>query len=235
MTEQVGTPRGALVAISDMLDSCVKLEPGQEVLIVADINGLHGGDSLVDQEAISWIQSGVQARGANASVLWIDARQEADAWRIPPVALAAMAGCDMVINNAFFDLPTTELADFRAYFKEKNFKMLRNFASTAPLLCSAWAQTPYELVSKIRYQASLAFKAGASLCLTDPMARIWKGPFKADQDRGDPWGRPLFHAPGATRQYVPLAGIGAHTRPAAGCCRGLHLRERLSWWSRYMA
>jgi len=33
--------------------------------------------------------------------------------------------------------------------------MVRNFATTAPLLCSAWARTPHELVSEIRYQAAV--------------------------------------------------------------------------------
>jgi hypothetical protein len=235
MADEAGTPRGALIAISDMLDGCVKLEPGQEVLIVADINGLHGGDSLVDEEAISWIQSGVQARGANASVLWIDARQDADAWRIPPVALAAMAGCDMVINNAFFDLPTTELADFRAYFKEKNFKMLRNFASTAPLLCSAWAQTPYELVSEIRYQASLAFKAGAALYLTDHNGTHVEGTVREPtKTEGIPGGDPYSTRRGPHDNMYPWPEW-VHTPVQLQHVTGVYIFESmLSWWSRYI-
>jgi hypothetical protein len=41
-------PTGALTAISDMLDCCAKIQAGQEVLILAETNGLYGGDSLVD-------------------------------------------------------------------------------------------------------------------------------------------------------------------------------------------
>jgi hypothetical protein len=63
MTGQAGTPMGALTAISDMLDDCIHLQPRQEVLIVADINGLYGGDSVVDQEAISWM-AGRETGGA---------------------------------------------------------------------------------------------------------------------------------------------------------------------------
>ena len=125
-----------------MLDDCVELEPGEEVLIVADINGLHGGDSLVDQEAISWIQSGVQAT-RRQRLGPVDRREtRGRCLADPQVATAAMAGCDVVINNAFFDLPTTELAGFRAFFKEKTSRCCAISRRTAPLLCSAWAQTP---------------------------------------------------------------------------------------------
>jgi len=52
-----------------MLDNCAKIQPGQEVLILAYLDGLYGGDNFVDKEAISWIQTAVQFRGAKASVL----------------------------------------------------------------------------------------------------------------------------------------------------------------------
>jgi len=42
------------------------------VLLLAHVDGLHGEDNLVDEIAISWIQSAIHQRGANASVLWID-------------------------------------------------------------------------------------------------------------------------------------------------------------------
>ena len=72
MTAQQGIPKGAAVAINDLLDHCAKIQAGQEVLLLAHIDGLYGGDNLVDEEAISWIQTAIQLRGANASVLWID-------------------------------------------------------------------------------------------------------------------------------------------------------------------
>ena len=61
-------PADAAVAINDMLDCCAVVKPGQNVLILAAIDGLHGGRNLVDEQTIAWIQSGVQARGAHPTV-----------------------------------------------------------------------------------------------------------------------------------------------------------------------
>ena len=99
MTNQIGTPKGALIAIGDMLDVCAKVQPGQEVLILAEIEGLY--NNMVDQEAISWIQSLVQARDAKASILWIDEPGIAHAWRFPPILKAAMKAVDITILNSF--------------------------------------------------------------------------------------------------------------------------------------
>ena len=90
MTTRQGIPKGASVAIDDLLDHCAKVKAGQEVLLLAQIDGLYGGDNLVDEEAICWIQGAIQSRGANASVLWIDEQASPHAWRIPPVVKAAM-------------------------------------------------------------------------------------------------------------------------------------------------
>ncbi len=235
MTRQAGIPTGALVAIGDMLDDCVQLQAGQEVLIAADVNGLYGGDSMVDQEAISWIQSAVQSRGATASVLWLDARQQPHAWRIPKVALAAMAGCDVFISNAFFDLPTTELPDFRAYFAENNFKMVRNFATTAALLCTPWAQTPHELVSEIRYQASLAFQPGKNFALTDPNGTHLEGTVQEPTKTGGiPGGDPYSTRRGPHDNMYPWPEW-VHTPVQVLGSTGVYVFESmLSWWSRYI-
>src|SRR4030066_1510013 len=101
MTTQQGIPRGAAVAINDLLDHCAKIQPGQEVLLLAHRDGLYGGDNLVDQEAISWIQSAIQLRGANVSVLWIDEQAKPHAWRLPPGVQAALGASDVFINNSF--------------------------------------------------------------------------------------------------------------------------------------
>jgi hypothetical protein len=84
----LGIPKGAEIAISDMLDDCAELKSGQEVVILAQMDGLYGGDNLVDQEAISWIQQAATHRGANVSVLWINEQTKAHAWRFPPVVKA---------------------------------------------------------------------------------------------------------------------------------------------------
>ena len=159
MNIQSGIPTGAAVAINDLLDHCAKIQPGQEVVLLAHIDGLYGGDNLVDQEAISWIQTAIRLRGTNASVLWIDEPAKPHAWRFPPVAKAALAACDVIINHSF-DIVYEEITEFRQFVSEQKIPMVRNFATTAPLLCTAWAQTPYELVSEIRHQASLPFKEG---------------------------------------------------------------------------
>ena len=150
MSSQFGIPKAALISIGDMLDNCAKVQPGQEVLLLAHIDGLYGSDNMVDEQAISWIQSAVHARGANASVLWIDEPATTHAWRFPPVVKAAMKGCDVLINHSF-NLVTEEIAEFREYIAECKVKMVRNMATTSALLCTAWAQTPYELVSEIRF------------------------------------------------------------------------------------
>lgn len=157
-----GIPRGAAIAIDDMLDNCAKIKSGQEVLILAHVDGLYGGDNLVDETAISWIQTAVQHRGANPTVLWIDEPAKPHAWRLPPVVKAAMGACDIFINNSF-DVVFEELVELKQYLWETKIVLVRNFAVTAPLLCTAWAQTPHELVSEIRYQASLPFKEGPPL------------------------------------------------------------------------
>ena len=133
MGGESGIPEAATVAIGDLLDCCAKVESGQEVLLIAERDGLYGGDGMVDQEAVSWVQSAIQSRGANASVLWIEVQPKIHEWRLPPVAKAAMGGCDIAISYSF-NLGTEEIPEFRDYMMEKDFKMVRNFATTR--LCS---------------------------------------------------------------------------------------------------
>ena len=116
MSNQPGTPKAAIVSIGDMLDNCAKVKPGHEVVILAEIEGLYGGDSFVDQEAIAWIQTAVQMRGANASVLWIDEPVKPHAWRFPPVVKGAISACDIMINHSF-NLVTEEMTEFREYIE----------------------------------------------------------------------------------------------------------------------
>ncbi|MBW1802464.1 MAG: hypothetical protein JRJ85_17250 [Deltaproteobacteria bacterium] len=46
MTTRQGIPRGAAVAIDDMLNHCAKVRPGQEVLLLAHVDGLYGGGTI---------------------------------------------------------------------------------------------------------------------------------------------------------------------------------------------
>ena len=226
-------PKGALIAINDMLENCAKIKPGQEVLLLAHIDGLYGSDNLVDEEAISWIQSAVQAHGANASVLWIDEPGKAHAWRFPPVVKAAMAACDVLINHSF-DLVIEEITEFLAYITDHKIRMVRNFATTAPLLCTAWAQTPHELVSEIRYQASAPFKDGAPWQLTDDNGTHLEGtvvdytnlpdvPGQAYRLRRDEAG---FYLPFPEWMHPPVRIVKT---------TGTFVFDSmLSWWSRYI-
>ena len=84
MAQTQGIPRGAAVAIDDMLDHCARSPVRARGLVLAQIDGLYGGDNLVDDVAISWIQGAIQARGANASVLWIDEPVKPHAWQNTP-------------------------------------------------------------------------------------------------------------------------------------------------------
>ena len=166
MSAAAGIPKVAAIAINDFLDNCVRVEAGQEILILAHVDGLYGGDNVVDEDAIAWIQSGIASRGANPSVLWIDEPMKPHAWRIPRAAKAAIRASDLLILNSL-DLEIEEMVEMKELAFRDKIPHIRNFATTGPLLCSAWARTPYELVSQIRYQASLAFVPGSTWELFD--------------------------------------------------------------------
>jgi hypothetical protein len=167
MISQIGIPVGAAVSINDLLDNCARIQPGQEVLLLAHIDGLRGGDNMIDEEAISWIQTAVELKGANATVLWINEPAVPHAWRLPPVVKSAIQSCDILINHSF-DIVFEENTEFRELcYSKNNFVMVRNFATTAPLLCTNWAQTPYKLVSEIRYQTLKNYQEGLSWRIID--------------------------------------------------------------------
>jgi len=223
-------PRGAAVAIGDMLDHCAQIRAGQEVLLLAHLDGLYGGDNLVDEQAISWIHAAVQHRGANPSVLWIDEPAKAHAWRVPPVVKGAMAGCNVMINHSF-DLVTEEMMELRNVMSEQNLILVRNFATTASLLCTAWAQTPHELVSEIRYQASAHFKVGAPWQLTHPNGTHLEGIVA-------PSGHPIFpeyttrrHEIGGYRPWPEWVFPPIRATDTSGV---FVFDKMLSWWSRYI-
>jgi hypothetical protein len=230
MIAMQGIPSGAAIAIDDMLDKCAQIRAGQEVLVLAHIDGLYGGDNLVDDQAISWIQTAIQNRGANASVLWIDEPVKPHAWRIPPVVKAALKGCDVLINHSF-DLVVEEITELRNLVEELGLVMVRNFATTAPLLSTAWAQTPYELVSEIRYHASVPFREGVSWQLTDDNGTHLEGMV-------GPSNNPLF--PTYTTRRSEVGGYRPWPEwviPPINITdtSGIVVFDRmLSWWSRYI-
>jgi hypothetical protein len=229
--EAIGIPRGAAIAIDDFLDNCAEIKAGQEVVLLAHIDGLYGGDNLVDPQAIAWIQAAIQSRGANPSILWIDEPAKPHAWRVPPVFMAALKACDVFINHSF-DLTIEELKTIQDAATEHNVILCRNFATTPHLLNSAWVQTPYELVSEIRYQACVLFGSGNM-------------PFQITDDKGThiegtiaPPNHPRF--PTYTRRRN--AGPGYRPFPEwvfppinIKDTSGTVVFDRmLSWWSRYI-
>jgi hypothetical protein len=224
-------PHGASIAIGDLLDNCARIKPGQEVVLLAQIDGLYGGDNLVDQEAISWIQAGVQARGANPTVIWIDEPAVPHKWRLPPVVKAAFKACDVFINHSF-DLVTEEITEFRHLVDSNKVPMVRNFATTAPLLCSTWAQTPYELVSEIRYQASLAMQGGLPWQLTDANGTHLEGKIRPSPEPGK--GMSYYKRREEFGFYWPWP---EWVHPPIGIyeASGVFIFDcMLSWWSRYI-
>lgn len=226
-------PEAAAVAVADMLDDCAVIRPGQEVLILAYRDGLSGGDNFVDETAISWIEEGVKKRGANASVLWADERSTVHQWRFPRVIKAAMAASDVMINNTL-DLSFEELLEFKRFTWDEKSLMVRNFATTAPLLCTAWAQTPHRLVSEIRYRAALAIEAGAPFRLTDPNGTHLEGTVLPAYNRDHPW----FTGYAVRREEVGFYRPWPewmHPPIYISDCSGVFVFDRmLSWWSRYM-
>lgn len=231
---RIGMPSGAAIAIADMLDVCAEVKPGMEVVILAEIDGLYGGDSPVDEDAIAWIEAGVAARGARASVLWIDEPAKPHAWRFPPVVKSAIRNADIMINHSN-NLVTEEIAEFRYYLEEAQTWMVRNFASTAPLLCTAWAQTPWELVSEIRYQSSLDIRPDLPWVLTDPNGTHLEGRTTPAENRkeGDP-GMPYSSRRKDASHYLPWPEW-VHPPIRITDTDGVFIFETmLSWWTRYI-
>ncbi len=229
MNNQLGIPKSALIAIGDLLDNCAKIKPGQEVLILAHIDGLYGGDNLVEQEAMSWIRTGVQARGANATMLWMDEPGTMHEWRFPPIAKAAVGACDVLIMNSF-DIVTEEHVEYRDWINENKIRLIRNFATTTALLCSDWAQTPYELISEIRYQVSTHFKIGLPWKMTDVNGTHLEGTVA-------PSDNPAFPNYNVRREigyYYPWPEWVQPPVVLENVNGQFNFSCMLSWWSRYI-
>jgi hypothetical protein len=166
-------PERAALAVADLLDNCARVQPGQHVLLLCANDGLYGGRNLVDEQAITWIQNGIQLRRAHATVLWTDMplhpevywsrdSDEVPAWDFPPPVKAAMANADLVINHMVDYWIEGELR------VERPRNYLYNMATTSRLLQSSWGLTPWELVAEIRVQAAAMVTAGAPWRITHP-------------------------------------------------------------------
>ncbi len=185
------------------------------------------------KQAISWIQAAIQARGANPSVLWIDEPVKPHAWRFPPVLKAALTACDIFINNSF-DIVFEEIVEFKQFLWESKIIMVRNFATTAPLLCTAWAQTPHELVSEIRYQAAVPLKEGLSWQLTDDNGTHLEGVINPPFTPNHPWFTTYTIRREEAGPYRPWPEWVVPPIRLSNTS-GIFIFDRmLSWWSRYI-
>lgn len=233
MTNTKNNPATAALSIDDMLDHCAGVRSGQEVLLLAHLDGLHGGDNLVDEDAIAWVRDAVERRGARASVLWINEPAVPHEWRLPPIAKAAIQASDVLINHSF-DITIEEIIEFRQLCNaKKGFIMVRNFATTAPLLETSWARTPHELVSEIRYQLLKHFVPGLPWQLTDEKGSHLEGRIAAPTTDYSP--KTTYASrredTGAYRPWPEWV----HTPITITDTNGVFVFDRmLSWWSRYI-
>ena len=203
-------PARAAIAVADLLDNCARVQPGQHILLLCAVDGLHGGRNLVDEEAISWIQHGIQQRRAHATVLWTDMPPHPEvywsrtsdavpAWDFPPVVKAAMGAADLLITHLVDYWTEGELRDSRT----PNY--LYNMATTSRLLASNWAFTPWELVAEIRVQAAAMVTAGAPWTISHPNGTEVRGTVGRLNPRyGD-----LRHGPFPEGVFPSLPTVGA--------------------------
>jgi len=227
-------PVAAQIAIADFLDFGARLRSGQKVLLVAYLDGLYGGDNLVDRQAMQWIESAIRQRGNPLEVMWVNERARIHAWTFPPKLRAAMDRADVVINQSF-DLTMEEVLEFRNYIEHERTsgQMVRNFATTAPLLCTSWAQTPQELVSEIRYEASRRIKAGQKWELTDPLGTQLEGTILPARNVTDASGSYAVRREGSNT-YYPWPEWVCPPITLSGTNGTVVFDRMLSWWSRYI-
>ncbi len=209
-----------------MLVHAAKIAPSQRVLVVSYTDGLYGGDNLVDRDAVRWIRQAVEAHGATCTVLWVDLPAIAHQWQFPDEVREAFDRCDLMIYHGF-DLSSEEIISFREYTAASGKIALRNFASTAPLLCTDWALTPHELVSEIRYEASRPIQPGLRFEITDENGTHLKGviqPSRGFRSYTERRGKGVVPWPEWVNPPINLADTS-----------GVFVFDRmLSWWSRYI-
>ncbi len=227
-------PAAARIALTDLIDHGAHLHSGQKVLLVAYLDGLYGGDNLVDRQAMLWLQRSIEERGNKVEVLWVDEITRVNEWKFPTYVRAAMDRADVVFNHSF-DLTMEEVLEFRSYIEHerKGLPMVRNFATTVPLLCTTWAQTPQELVSEIRYQASTRIVSGLKWELTDPNGTHLEGTVKPAQNVTN-----AAHSYAVRREdsnsYYPWPEWVCPPIVLAGTNGTFVFDRMLSWWSRYI-
>jgi hypothetical protein len=178
--------RAAAQAIDNLLDDCAAVQRDQHVVILAAIDGLYGGTNVVDENTIGWLQAGVQARGAYATVMWIDLPVRRNViwpeiptresvWHIPRPVKSVMRGADLLISNVLDFSTEEELKEWPELLAETKVPFVRNMATTAGLLSSAWARTPHKFVSELRLRTAELIRPNARWELTNPNGTYLEG------------------------------------------------------------
>lgn len=229
MRPQQGMTAGIAAAIEDLLDYA-RVEKGHEVLMMAHIDGLYGSDNLVDEQAMEWIQSAIRRRKANAAIMWVDVPDKPHAWELPKMVAAAMKGCDIFINHSF-TLVTEDIRPLRDYFIDLKVRYVRNFATTAPLLNTPWAQTPMPLLAEIRYQASKMITPGASWELTEPNGTHLTGIIDESRHQWFPTYACYREEGGGYLPWPEWVYPPIYLKETNGV---MVFEQMLSWWSRYI-
>lgn len=224
-------PKRALIALSDMLDICAEIQEGQKVLILAYRDGLYGGDNLIDQRVIEWIETFVKLRGAVPYVLWVDEESHVHNWQFPSVVRAAFEAADVMINNTF-DLSFEEIVEFKQFVWQKRKLMIRNFAVTAELLMSDWALTPYELLCEIRYRACLPIREGLPFVITDKNGSYLEGIIDSPYHPDHPWFTSYTVRRKEVGYYRPWPEWVTPPIRAKDVNGVLVFDRMLSWWAR---
>jgi hypothetical protein len=234
VSHQLGIPKAALDSLVQMVDHDAQIKPGMEVVILAHIDGLYGSDNYVDEQAISWIQTMVQSRGANCSILWIDEVMKAHEWRLPPVVKGAITEADVFINTSI-DLAIEEVAEFRQYIEKVNTWYVRLFPVTSTLLMTDWARTPHDLVCMVRHVSSEPFMNHlAKFVMTDPNGTHLEGLTLDPVQRAGIPGMPYNSWRRDASHYLPWP---EWVHPPINCqdVNGvLYFDCMLPWWSRYI-
>lgn len=226
-------PHRAKLALAEMLDKCAEIRPGQRVLILAYVDGLYGGDNLIDETVIGWIQYAVKERGASTYILWVNEDPYYLRWNFPPVVKAAMRECDVMINNTM-DLAHEENVEFKQFIWNEKKLMVRNFAVTAELLCTTWAATPYELLEKIRYKLCEPIKEGMDFSITDPNGTNIRGRIAPAYHPAHPWFTSYTVRRKEIGYYRPWPEWVTPIIRAADVEGVFVFSLMLSWWSRVM-
>jgi len=234
VSHQLGIPKAALDSLVQMVDYDAQIKPGMEVVVLAHIDGLYGSDNFVDEQAISWIQTMVQSRGANCSILWIDEVMKAHEWRLPPVVKGAITEADVFINTSI-DLAIEEVAEFRQYIEKVNTWYVRLFPVTSTLLMTDWARTPHDLVCMVRHVSSEPFMNHlAEFHMTDPNGTELTGKTLDPVQRAGIPGMPYNSWRRDASHYLPWP---EWVHPPINCqdVNGTLVFDcMLPWWSRYI-